>query len=120
MTEKAVLARERRHKRVRKKVSGTAERPRLSVYRSLNHVYAQLIDDTKGHTLVAASTREKEFAALKGNRANKAVAQKVGSMIAGKAVERGLKRVVFDKGGYSYHGIIKELAEAAREGGLEF
>lgn len=114
------LARQRRHKRVRKKVYGTAERPRLSVYRSLNHIYAQLIDDTKGHTLVSASTLDKEFSNEKGHKGNVAMAKKVGKLIAEKAVAAGIKMVVFDRGGYKYHGCIKALAEAAREGGLEF
>ena len=110
----------RKHLRVRKKVNGTSERPRLNVFRSLNHIYAQVIDDTKGITLVAASTLDE---ALKGkftNGGNKDAAKAVGTLIAKKALEKGLKTVVFDRGGYLYHGRIKELAEAAREAGLDF
>lgn len=114
------LARERRHARIRKRVFGTAERPRLSVFRSLNHIYAQIIDDTKGHTIVSASTLDKEFKEEKGHKGNVAMAKKVGQLLASKASKSGIKSVVFDRGGYKYHGCIKALAEAAREGGLEF
>ncbi|MDI6728260.1 MAG: 50S ribosomal protein L18 [Thermodesulfovibrionales bacterium] len=114
------LARERRHARIRKKVFGTAERPRLSVFRSLNHIYAQIIDDTTGHTIVSASTLDKEFKEEKGHKGNVAMAKKVGQLLALKASKSGIKSVVFDRGGYKYHGCIKALAEAAREGGLEF
>lgn len=114
------LARQRRHRRLRKKVSGTAERPRLSVRRSLNHIYAQIIDDTKGHTIVSASTLDKEFKDEKGHRGNVAMARKVGQLLASKALRAGIKNIVFDRGGYKYHGCIRALAEAAREGGLEF
>ncbi len=114
------LARQRRHKRLRKKVSGTTERPRLSVRRSLNHTYAQIIDDTKGHTIVSASTLDKELRDDKGHKGNAAMAKKVGQLLASKAAKAGLKSIVFDRGGYKYHGCIKALAEAAREGGLEF
>lgn len=114
------LARQRRHRRLRKKVSGTTERPRLSVRRSLNHIYAQIIDDTKGHTIVSASTLDKEFKDEKGHRGNVAMAKKVGQLLASKALRAGIKNVVFDRGGYKYHGCIRALAEAAREGGLEF
>ncbi len=110
-------ARLRRHTRVRGKVSGTAERPRLNVYRSLNHIYAQIIDDVKGVTLVAASSVEKDFGMTGGN---KEAAKKVGEMIAKRAAEKGITDVVFDRGGYIYHGRVKELAEGAREGGLKF
>jgi large subunit ribosomal protein L18 len=110
----------KRHIRVRKKISGTPERPRLNVYRSLNHIYAQLIDDTAGQTLVSASTLDAPLkGSLKGG-GNKEAAKAVGALIAGRAIERGLKRVVFDRGGYLYHGRVKELADAAREAGLEF
>lgn len=112
--------RKRRHERVRKKVFGTPERPRLNVFRSLKHIYAQIIDDTTGHTLVAASTLDP---ALKGKLkygGNKEAARAVGSLIAEKALAKGIKKVVFDRGGYIYHGRVKELAEAAREAGLEF
>lgn len=107
-----------RHKRVRKHVSGTAERPRLCVYRSLKNIYAQIIDDTKGVTLCAASSREKGFEG--GYGGNVEAAKKVGLMIAQKALDKGIKSVVFDRGGYIYHGRVKELADGAREGGLEF
>jgi large subunit ribosomal protein L18 len=112
----------RRHARLRKKVSGTSERPRLSVYRSLHHIYAQVIDDTKGVTLVAASTVEPELREkLKTNSGGNIEAAKVvGNAIAQKAVEKGITKVVFDRGGQIYHGRVKALATAAREGGLEF
>ena len=106
-----------RHKRVRKLISGTAERPRLCVFRSSKNIYAQIIDDAAGVTLVAASSLEADF---EGNGGNKEAAKKVGQMIAEKAAGKGIKTVVFDRGGYVYHGRVKELAEGAREGGLEF
>ena len=111
------IARLKRHKRVRGKISGTAERPRLNVYRSTNNIYAQLIDDVKGVTLGAASTLDKDF---EGNGGNKDAARKVGAAIAKIAAEKGITEVVFDRGGYIYHGRVKELAEGAREGGLKF
>lgn len=110
-------ARLKRHGRIRNKVCGTAERPRLNVFRSSKHIYAQLIDDVAGVTLAAASSLEKSF---EGSGANKDGAQKVGKMIAEKAAAKGIQEVVFDRGGYIYHGRVKELAEAAREGGLKF
>lgn len=110
-------ARIKRHKRVRKNISGTAERPRLNVYRSLNHIYAQIIDDTKGVTLVAASTLDKDFS---GNGGNIEAAEKIGKAIAEKALAAGIKKVVFDRSGYVYHGRVAALANGAREGGLEF
>ena len=110
-------ARIRRHARVRKNISGTAERPRLNVYRSLNHIYAQIIDDTKGVTLVAASSMDKDFDGYGGNVE---AAKKVGAKVAEKALAAGIKQVVFDRGGYVYHGRVAALAEGAREGGLEF
>ncbi|MFO0753000.1 MAG: 50S ribosomal protein L18 [Thermodesulfovibrionales bacterium] len=113
-------ARERRHKRIRKKVFGTAERPRLCVYRSLNHIYAQIIDDAAGHTVIAASTLDKGVQEEKSHKGNAAMAKKVGLTLAAKASTAGVKKVVFDRGGYRYHGRIKALAEGAREGGLEF
>ena len=106
-----------RHKRVRGKISGTAECPRLDVFRSNKHIYAQVIDDVTGHTLCAASTLEKGF---EGLGSNKEAAEKVGKMIAEKAIALGIKTVVFDRGGYVYHGRVQELAEGAREGGLKF
>jgi large subunit ribosomal protein L18 len=110
-----VESRDRIRKRVRRKVSGTAERPRLAVFKSLRHIYVQLIDDANGRTLAAASTHEKD---TKG--ANAASAKAVGELIAQKAKDKGVKQVVFDRGGYLYHGNIKALADAARENGLEF
>lgn len=110
-------ARVRRHLRVRKKVSGTTERPRLAVYRSEKNIYAQIIDDINGITLVSASSLDKEF---NGVGSNKEAAKVVGGMVAKKALEKGIKEVVFDRGGYVYHGRIQNLAEGAREAGLQF
>ncbi len=110
----------RKHARVRKKITGTPERPRLNVYRSLKHIYAQIIDDTQGHTLVSASTLDPAFKGKVAYGGNKEAARLVGKLIAEKALEKGIKKVVFDRGGYIYHGRVKELAEAAREAGLEF
>ena len=107
----------KRHRRVRGKISGTAERPRLNVYRSTNHIYAQIIDDTKGATLVTASSTEKDFGMTGGN---KEAARKVGKLIGERAKAAGIGAVVFDRGGYLYHGRVQELAEGARESGLEF
>ena len=109
--------RRKRHKRVRGKISGTNERPRLNVFRSEKHIYAQVIDDSKGHTLCSASSVEKDF---ESSGSNKEGARKVGELIAGRAAAIGVENVVFDRGGYIYHGRVKELAEAAREGGLKF
>ncbi|MGG1313142.1 50S ribosomal protein L18 [Cohnella laeviribosi] len=113
-------ARLKRHLRVRKKISGTAERPRLSVFRSSKHIYAQLIDDVKGVTLASASTLDKELASQIKNGGNVESAAKVGELIAKRAKEKGYERVVFDRGGYLYHGRIQALADAAREAGLKF
>lgn len=110
-------ARLNRHKRVRSKISGTAACPRLDVFRSSKNIYAQIIDDEKGVTLVAASTVEKGF---ENSTGNKEEARKVGTMIAERAKAKGIETVVFDRGGYIYHGRVKELAEGAREGGLKF
>jgi large subunit ribosomal protein L18 len=112
--------RRRVHKRIRKKVLGTAERPRLNVYRSLNHIYVQLIDDTTGKTLAAASTVQGGKKGVKKTGGNVASAKEIGKTIAQRAQEKGIKKVVFDRGGYLYHGRIKALADAAREAGLEF
>ena len=106
----------KRHARVRGKISGTAERPRLSVFRSEKNIYAQIIDDVAGNTLVAASSVEKDF----GPGSNKEAARKVGKLIAERALAKGIEEVVFDRGGYIYHGRVAALAEGAREGGLEF
>ena len=106
------------HRRIRKKVAGTAERPRLAIYRSLNHIYAQVIDDERGRTLASASTTEKDLRG--GSGGNIEAAQRVGRAIAERAVAQGVSSVVFDRGGYRYHGRVKALADAAREGGLKF
>ncbi|MGA8740565.1 MAG: 50S ribosomal protein L18 [Terracidiphilus sp.] len=108
--------RQRIHSRIRAKLAGTGERPRLNVYRSLNHIYAQVIDDQKGVTIASAST----LAAKSKTGGNVAAAKEIGKTIAEKAQEKGVKKVVFDRGGFLYHGRIKALAEAAREAGLEF
>ena len=110
-------ARLNRHRRVRGKVTGTAERPRLNVFRSAKNIYAQIIDDVAGVTHAAASTLDKEFT---GNGGNKEAAKQVGELIAKRAAEKGITEVVFDRGGYIFHGRVKELAEGAREGGLKF
>lgn len=109
--------RQRRHIRVRRKISGTPECPRLCVFRSNSNLYVQIIDDTKGVTLAQASTLDKD---VKVKHSNKEAAKEVGALIAKRALEKNIKAVVFDRGGYVYHGVIKELADAAREGGLEF
>ena len=109
--------RTRRHARIRRKISGTPERPRLCVYRSNTNLYVQIIDDVAGNTIVSASTLDKE---VKTKHANKEAAKEVGALIAKKALEKNIKEVVFDRGGYIYHGVVKQLAESAREGGLEF
>nr|AKQ01474.1 50S ribosomal protein L18, large subunit ribosomal protein L18 [uncultured Nitrospirae bacterium Rifle_16ft_4_minimus_18822] len=109
--------REKRHKRVRKKITGTEERPRLCVYKSNRYIYAQIIDDMKGHTLASASSIEE---ALRSENVNCELSKKVGLLIGTRAVEHGIKTVVFDRSGYRYHGNIKSLADGAREGGLEF
>ncbi len=111
---------ERRHKRIRKRVLGTSERPRLCVFKSLNHIYAQIIDDSKGHTIVSASTLDKELRELPGNKSNISFAKKVGELIAERALQAGITKIVFDRAGYKYHGCIKALADAAREKGLQF
>jgi len=121
LNKEAALA--RRHRRVRAKVSGTSERPRLAVHRSLKHIYVQAIDDVQGVTLAAASSNEEAFrgqvtAELRGG--NIAGARLVGQMVAQRAREKGITQVVFDRGGYPYHGRVKSLADGAREGGLEF
>ncbi|HDN79353.1 MAG: 50S ribosomal protein L18 [Chloroflexi bacterium] len=113
-------ARKRRHKRVRKKVFGTPERPRLNVFRSLKHIYAQIIDDTVGHTLVAASTLDPELRGKLDGMTKTEQARQVGLLLARRALAKGIKKVVFDRGGYKYHGRVKALAEGSRQGGLEF
>ena len=111
------MERTRRHLRVRRKISGTAERPRLCVYRSNTNLYVQVIDDVAMKTLVSASTLDKD---VKTKRANKEAAKELGTLIAKKALDKKIDTVVFDRSGYIYHGVVKELAEAAREGGLKF
>lgn len=111
--------RKKRHLRIRRKIVGTPERPRLCVYKSLRHIYAQVIDDSRGHTLVAASTLEPEVRE-KVKSADVEAARLVGKLIAERALEKGIREVVFDRAGYPYHGKVKALAEAAREGGLVF
>ena len=111
------MERTRRHIRVRRKISGTQDRPRLCVYRSNSNLYVQIIDDVAGKTLVQASTLDKE---VKTKHANKEAAKEVGTLIAKRATSKKIDTVVFDRGGYIYHGVVKELAEAAREGGLKF
>ena len=111
------LERQRRHARVRRKISGTAECPRLAVCRTNKNIIAQIIDDNKGETLVYVSTLDKE---IKTKKANQEAAKEVGSLIAKKALEKKIKNVVYDRGGYIYHGVVKQLAESAREAGLEF
>lgn len=111
------LERARRHARVRNKISGTAERPRLCVFRSNTNIYAQIIDDVAGNTIVSASTLDKE---VKTKKSNVEAAKEVGTLIAKRAADKKITTVVFDCSGYIYHGVVKSLAEAAREGGLEF
>lgn len=113
-------ARYRRHTRVRGKVKGTTSRPRLCVYRSLNHTYAQVIDDSQGHTLISASTLEPEIQGEAVGKAKRDKAELVGSLVANRALGKGINQVVFDRGGYKYHGRVKALAEAARQKGLKF
>lgn len=105
------------HKRIRKHTTGTQERPRLAVFRSLNHIYAQVIDDDQGHTIAAAGSTEKD---LRGKGGNVVGAKLIGKTVAERAKEKGITKVVFDRGGYQYHGRVKALADAAREAGLEF
>ena len=112
-----IAERQRRHARVRRKISGTSECPRLCVFRSNSNVYVQIIDDVKQTTLAQASTLDKE---VKTKHSNKEAAKEVGALIAKRAIEKNIKEVVFDRGGYVYHGVVKELADAAREGGLNF
>lgn len=116
----AMKNRQARHLRVRKKISGTPEMPRLCVYRSLNNMYAQVIDDTKGITIVSASTLEPELKGKLSATGNKDAAREVGKLVGSRANEKGIKKVVFDRGGCIYHGRVKELADGAREAGLEF
>jgi large subunit ribosomal protein L18 len=114
------LARQRRHSRIRNRVLGTTERPRLCVFRSLKHIYAQVIDDSLGNTLVSASTLDAEVRAELNDKDKIAQAAVVGKVLANRAQKAGIETVVFDRGGYKYHGRVKSLADAAREGGLKF
>jgi large subunit ribosomal protein L18 len=120
LAESRQEARVRRHKRTRKKVSGSPDRLRLSVFRSLNNIYAQIIDDRKGQTIVSASSLDKELGDEKSHKGNVRTAKIVGELLAKKALQKGIKKVVFDTSGYLYHGSIKALADASREAGLEF
>jgi large subunit ribosomal protein L18 len=120
MRETRNEARRRRHKRVRRKISGTSNVPRLSVFRSLKHIYAQIIDDDAGFTLVSASTLDPDVREQVGELSKVEQAELVGKLLAEKALSKGVKRVVFDRGGYVYHGRVKALADASREGGLIF
>ena len=113
-------SRDIRKTRIRRRVRGSADRPRLAVFRSLNHIYAQLVDDDAGRTLLAVDSRSKEFRARQTSGGNVAAAKLVGELLAGKAKAQGIDRVVFDRGGYMYHGRVKALADAARAGGLVF
>ncbi len=118
--QEKIEKRQRRHTRVRKKVFGTSERPRLCVFKSNRYIYAQIIDDEVGRTLCAASSIEKELREKLSSTKDKDAAREVGKLIAERAREKGIDKVVFDRGGYKYHGRVKELADAAREAGLEF
>jgi large subunit ribosomal protein L18 len=120
MSEKSRVARQRRHARVRAKIAGTPERPRLNVFRSLTNIYAQVIDDVAGHTLVSASTIDRELRGQVEGKSKSEAAKLVGQLIAKRAQAAGIKSVVFDRGGYKFHGRVKAVAEAAREAGLEF
>ncbi len=120
MSYSKIEARDRRHNRVRKKVMGAPERPRLNVYKSLNHISVQIIDDFQGKTLVAASSNDKELKGKIKTGGNIEAAKTVGGLIAKRALDKGIKKIVFDRGGYLYHGRVKALADAAREGGLQF
>ena len=112
--------RQHRHSRVRKKILGTMVRPRMNVFKSLNHIYVQIIDDFEGRTLVAASSNDKELKGKIKTGGNIEAAKTVGVLASKRAIEKGIKKIVFDRGGYPYHGRVKALADAAREGGLQF
>ena len=119
-TSKTRVARLGRHHRIRLKLKGTSSRPRLCVFRSLNHIYAQVIDDSQGHTLVSASTLDPEIVGDKAEKTKTGEAALVGSILAKRALNEGIKQIAYDRGGYKYHGRVKALAEAARQGGLDF
>jgi len=114
------LARKKRHNRLRNSISGTPDKPRLAVFRSNKHIYAQLIDDVAGHTLASASTMEKSIASTLKSTSDKEAAAAIGTAVAKRAMEKGVTHVVFDRGGYLYHGKVKALADSAREAGLQF
>ena len=120
MAVKSHLARQRRHRRIRMKLAGTGERPRLNVFRSLDNIFAQVIDDEAGHTIVSASSIDKQLRAQMDGKTKKEQAQLVGKAVAERAQEASITEVVFDRGGYIYHGRVKALADGAREGGLKF
>ena len=120
VTSKSIIARQRRRAHVRKHVSGSAERPRLAVFRSNSHIYAQIIDDLRGHTLVAASTLDPSIRGELAELDKKGAAKKVGALVGARAKDAGISRVVFDRGGYKYHGRVAAVAEGAREAGLDF
>lgn len=120
MKSKKAQARYKRHKRIRKKIYGTLEKPRLNVYKSFKHIYAQIIDDSSGGTLVCASSLDKELKGKLRSGGNIEAAKSVGALVAGRAIHKGVKKVMFDRGGHLFHGRVKALAEAAREKGLEF
>ena len=120
MAVKSRKARQRRHRRIRARISGTADRPRLNVFRSIDHIYAQLVDDEAGRTLVSASTVDKELRGDLNGKTKKEQAAVVGEKVAERAKAAGISTVIFDRGGYLYHGRVKALADGAREGGLEF
>jgi large subunit ribosomal protein L18 len=120
MAVKSYEARKRRHRRIRGRISGTAERPRLNIFRSLDHIYAQVIDDVAGHTLASASTIDAKLAAEMDGKTKKEQAAFVGKALAERALAAGINTVIFDRGGYRYHGRVKALADGAREGGLNF
>lgn len=120
MSTKKRNARYKRHRRIRKKISGTSEKPRLNVFKSLKHIYAQIIDDSANSTLVFVASIDKELKGKLRTGANIEAARNVGSLVAKRALEKGIKKVAFDRGGYPYHGRLKALADASREAGLEF
>ncbi len=120
MSVKKETARKKRHSRVRKKVTGTSDKPRLNVFRSVKHIYAQVIDDASGATIIAASSSDKELKGKVSTGGNIEAAKTVGQLVAKRASDKGIAQVVFDRGGYLYHGRVKALADAAREGGLKF
>lgn len=119
-TNSKTMARSKRVKRIRKKIFGTAERPRLRVFKSAKHIYAQVIDDVAGHTLCSMSTCDKSFSAPDDAKGKQSTAHQVGKLLAEKVKAQGVNRVIFDRGGYIYHGRVKALSDGAREGGLEF